>query len=427
MEPRQQPADEPLRAEERGGLSPRFATVSRIEWVLLLTRYLLYLFVISLHVSGIETLQAGSLFVAALAALLHNFWAHYVFHTRRISLFFTPVNFTLYLSRVCLLVALTGGENSVLVSLFLLLLLGGHVYAPDSPNARWGSVVVCAAYAFTVLGGWAVSGVNLSSMAVYGNFITLALCGWLMAQLGRLLREMEADNEDRERAVSSSEATMRAILDHVAQPILVFGENEFVADANTPACEFFGLGRAGLEGRRFREFLFDDGLLGDRMAAMRGAGRWRGEMVIVLPDGGERRVYMLIHSFMRDQRQFFVAVFQDITRQKDFEEAQRQAKERLEQANAELQRVNSLRSEFYTTVARRLRSPITALLGFADMLLEEEMGEINDDQRGALRSCRRSAQRLLGMVDEVLAAEAPPDPDRPESPPNADSQPIFRQ
>jgi len=160
---------------------------------------------------------------------------------------------------------------------------------------------------------------------------------------------------------------------------------------------------------------------------MRGAGRWRGEMVIVLPDGGERRVYMLIHSFMRDQRQFFVAVFQDITRQKDFEEAQRQAKERLEQANAELQRVNSLRSEFYTTVARRLRSPITALLGFADMLLEEEMGEINDDQRGALRSCRRSAQRLLGMVDEVLAAEAPPDPDRPESPPNADSQPIFRQ
>lgn len=427
MEPRQQHADAPPGAEERGGLSHRFATVSRIEWVLLLTRYLLYLFVISLQVSGMETLQAGSLFAAAGAALLHNVWAHYVFHTRRISLFFTPVNFILYLSRVCLLVALTGGENSVLVSLFLLLLLGSHVYAPDSPNARWGSVVVCAAYAFTVLGGWAVNGVNLSSLAVYGNFTTLALCGWLMAQLGRLLREMEADNEDRERAVSFSEATMRAILDHVAQPILVFGENEFVADANAPACEFFGLDRAGLEGRRFREFLFDDGLLGDRMAAMRGAGRWRGEMVIVLPDGGERRVYMLIHSFMRDQRQFFVAVFQDITRQKDFEEAQRQAKERLEQANAELQRVNSLRSEFYTTVARRLRSPITALLGFTDMLLEEEMGEINGDQRGALRSCRRSAQRLLGMVDEVLAAEAPPDPARPESPPPSDSQPISRQ
>ena len=219
---------------------------------------------------------------------------------------------------------------------------------------------------------------------------------------------------------------MRAILDHVAQPILVFGENEFVADANAPACEFFGLDRTALEGRRFREFLFDDGLLGDRMGAMRGAGRWRGEMVMVPPDGGERRVYMLIHSFIRDQRQFFVAVFQDITRQKDFEEAQRQAKERLEQANAELQRVNSLRAEFYATVARRLRSPITALLGFMDMLLEEEMGEINDDQRGALRSCRRSAQRLLGMVDEVLAAEAPPDPARPDAPSAPDTQPVER-
>ena len=421
MEPHQQLAESPPGAGERDGLSHRLATVSRIEWVLLLTRYVLYLFVVSLQVSGIETLPPGSLLLAAAAALLQNFWAHYVFHTRRLSLFLSPVNFILYLSRTCLLVALTGGENSVLVSLFLLLLIGGHVYAPDSPNARWGSVFVCAAYAFTVLGGWAFRGVNLASMTVYGNFVTLALCGWLMAQLGRLLREMEADNEDRERAVSSSEATMRAILDHVAQPILVFGENEFVADANAPACEFFGLDRTALEGRRFREFLFDDGLLGDRMGAMRGAGRWRGEMVMVPPDGGERRVYMLIHSFIRDQRQFFVAVFQDITRQKDFEEAQRQAKERLEQANAELQRVNSLRAEFYATVARRLRSPITALLGFMDMLLEEEMGEINDDQRGALRSCRRSAQRLLGMVDEVLAAETAPEQPPSSSPPPPES------
>ena len=69
MEPHQQLAEFLPGAGERGGLSHRLATVSRIEWVLLLTRYVLYLFVVSLQVSGIETLPPGSLLLAAAAAL----------------------------------------------------------------------------------------------------------------------------------------------------------------------------------------------------------------------------------------------------------------------------------------------------------------------------------------------------------------------
>ncbi len=389
-----------------GMLMPRMAVVLRIEWAMLLLRYLLYLFVILFHVSGAEALFLPNLTVAAGLGLLHNAWAHWVFYSRRHDLFVSPVNLLLYLARAALMVALTGGEQSELAPLFLLILIGCHVYAPDSPNIPWASVTVCAAYAFTILGGWVWRGVNPMSLPVYANLAALALCGWLMAQLGSLLRRMEADAARRAGDLLSSEATVRAILDNTAEPIVVYGENEFVAEANNPACAFLGLPRERLTGRRFREFLFDDGTLTERITALRERGSLHDEMLMVLPEGGERNVDMHIHSFVRDQRQFFVAMFRDITGQKEFEEAQRQAKRRLEQVNLELQRVNALRAEFYTTVARRLRSPLTALLGFLEMLLDEEMGDVNEDQRTALQSSRRGARRVLDLVDEAFEEEA---------------------
>jgi len=237
------------------------------------------------------------------------------------------------------------------------------------------------------------------SMPTSGCF---GFCGWIMHQLGRLLRQTEADAARRARELLSSEATLRTILDNTAEPIVVYGDNEFVAEANRRACTFFGLPRESLVGRRFREFLFDDGLLPDRMDATRRTGEFHDEMLVVRPDGNERSVDMHIHSFIRDRRRFFVAMFRDITEQKDLQDAQRQAKEQLETANRELQRVNALRDDFYTTVARRLRSPLSAILGFIDMLLDEEMGELGSEQRGALQSCRRSARRVLDMVDEAF-------------------------
>ncbi len=385
-----------------GGVPPRMAVVLRIELFLLILRYLLYVFVVLMHLSGAGVVQGSMLAVAAGAALLHNAFTHWVLHTQRHWLFVSPVNFLLYLGRAILLVAFTGGDTSPLAPLFILFMIGCNVYAPGGRWNSWLAVVVCAAYSFTIIGDWLVNGVDSMAVNVYANLALLGFCGWLMHQLGRLLRQTEADAARRARELLSSETTLRTILDNTAEPIVVYGENEFVAEANKQACAFFGVPRDGLVGRRFREFLFDDGLLSDRMDATRRAGEFHDEMLMVRPDGNERSVDMHIHSFIRDRSRYFVSMFRDITEQKDLQDAQHQAKRQLEAANRELQRVNALRNDFYSTVARRLRSPLSAVLGFIDMLLDEEMGELGSEQRGALQSCRRSARRVLDMVDEAF-------------------------
>ena len=384
--------------------------VLRIEWFLLVLRYLLYLFVVLLHVSGLGLFEGSTLAIAAGTALLHNGFSQWVLYTRRHWLFLSPINFLLYLGRTILLVALTGGDTSPLAPMFLLFLIGCNVYLPGGRWNSWLAVAVCAAYSFTIIGDWAVNGMDYMVANVYANLALLGFCGWIMHQLGKLLRQTEADATHRARELLSSEATLRTILDNTAEPIVVYGENEFIAEANRQACAFFGLPRDGLVGRRFREFLFDDGLLPDRMDATRRAREYHDEMLVVLADSAERNVDMHIHSFIRDRRRFYVAMFRDITEQKDLEEDQRQAKKQLETANRELLRVNALRDDFYSTVARRLRSPLSAILGFIDMLLDEEMGELGGEQRGALQSCRRSARRVLDMVDEAFETTPPAGP-----------------
>jgi len=66
---------------------------------------------------------------------------------------------------------------------------------------------------------------------------------------------------------------------------------------------------------------------------------------------------------------------------------------------AELDR---LKSEFVGTVSHELRTPLTSIKGSVDLLLEAETGELNPTQRRFLNTIRRSSDRLINMVSDLL-------------------------
>ena len=51
-------------------------------------------------------------------------------------------------------------------------------------------------------------------------------------------------------------------------------------------------------------------------------------------------------------------------------------------------------------VSQKLRSPLTAILGYMDLLLDEELGELLPEQRKSLQTCRRSTLRIFKLLDE---------------------------
>ena len=74
----------------------------------------------------------------------------------------------------------------------------------------------------------------------------------------------------------------------------------------------------------------------------------------------------------------------------------------LEARTAELIRANTQRSQFISSMTHELRTPIHGVQGLADVIAAGVYGPVTDKQKDACASIKRSAQSLLGLVDDVL-------------------------
>ncbi len=75
---------------------------------------------------------------------------------------------------------------------------------------------------------------------------------------------------------------------------------------------------------------------------------------------------------------------------------------RLAAANAELQRLDELKSVFVSIAAHELRTPLTAVGGYVELLLDEGADPLTQRQAEYLEIIQRSAQRLLTMASDML-------------------------
>lgn len=383
--------------------APRVAVAMRLEMMLLLIRYAAIVLLLLGNVLELSVAHSINFIGITVGLLLQIVWVHYVIYSRRYGLFVHPLNFIIHLAKVTLIVALTGAGSSPFAPLYVALIIGYCMCSTEFTSTYLVTVLCAGALAGVVLIGWILSANPLEYPASF-NFFVIFLAGWMLNTMGEMLRSVELDGIRRAQALASSEATLRAILNSTASPIIVCHENELISDVNEGACEFIGLPRTELVGRRIRAYLFDDGTLPQKLATLRSKGMYHGEAIVLTADGDERMVDLHARSYMHDQQRFFVAILHDITAAKNLQEAARLTTHRLEQANRELHQVNQLRGEFYATIAHRLRSPLSAILGFTDMLLNGELGELTPEQRRALQSCRRSVIRVFGLADEALDA-----------------------
>jgi signal transduction histidine kinase len=61
-----------------------------------------------------------------------------------------------------------------------------------------------------------------------------------------------------------------------------------------------------------------------------------------------------------------------------------------------------LKDEFIATVSHELRTPLTSIVGFLEMLLDEDAEPLSEQQRRFLEIVQRSSQRLMRQVGDLL-------------------------
>jgi signal transduction histidine kinase len=76
------------------------------------------------------------------------------------------------------------------------------------------------------------------------------------------------------------------------------------------------------------------------------------------------------------------------------------AKERLEKEAAE--DANRAKSEFLANMSHELRTPLNHIIGFTELVLDKNFGELNDIQNEYLTDVHTSSKHLLSLINDIL-------------------------
>ncbi|PKO23384.1 MAG: hypothetical protein CVU38_04345 [Chloroflexi bacterium HGW-Chloroflexi-1] len=87
-----------------------------------------------------------------------------------------------------------------------------------------------------------------------------------------------------------------------------------------------------------------------------------------------------------------------------FENLQHRATE-LECAYRDLQKLDQLKDEFVQNVSHELRTPLTMVQGYAELLLEGELGALTSEQRNALDTIADRTQGTIRLVNDVISVQ----------------------
>lgn len=72
------------------------------------------------------------------------------------------------------------------------------------------------------------------------------------------------------------------------------------------------------------------------------------------------------------------------------------------EAMAAAERFNTMKEEFLSVASHELRTPLSVITGFAEILVREKLGSLNDEQKRRVRKILLQSQRLNRIVDELL-------------------------
>jgi signal transduction histidine kinase len=70
--------------------------------------------------------------------------------------------------------------------------------------------------------------------------------------------------------------------------------------------------------------------------------------------------------------------------------------------NQELRELDQMKDMFVSGVSHELRTPLTSMLGYLEILLDGEVGELNDEQQHFLEIIDRNCHRLAELIDDIL-------------------------
>ena len=76
--------------------------------------------------------------------------------------------------------------------------------------------------------------------------------------------------------------------------------------------------------------------------------------------------------------------------------------EDLKIAKTSAESANRAKSEFLANMSHELRTPLNHIIGFTDLVLDKNFGDLNEIQEEYLTDVHESSQHLLSLINDIL-------------------------
>ena len=77
----------------------------------------------------------------------------------------------------------------------------------------------------------------------------------------------------------------------------------------------------------------------------------------------------------------------------------------IQRANERLRRIDRAKEEFAAMLSHELKTPLVPIQGYADILLNERLGKLNEEQKQRLQIIKDSSLSLLKLISDILDAQ----------------------
>ncbi len=222
----------------------------------------------------------------------------------------------------------------------------------------------------------------------------------VLATLGRQVGQF-AERRQAEARLLENQARLRGILEASLEGLITIDHEGLVVEFNPAAERIFGFERAAVLGRRLSDLIIPPEHREAHAAGLRsyletGQSRVIGrriELEAIRADGSRFPIELAIGVIETGGSPLFTASLRDIGDRKRDEEEIRRAKEQAEAASR-------AKGEFLANMSHEVRTPMAAVLGYADMLLDPGLSRAARD--GALQAIRRNGSHLLQLISDIL-------------------------
>ncbi len=214
--------------------------------------------------------------------------------------------------------------------------------------------------------------------------------------------------EGQTRQLRESAERLRGLLIHMNEGFLTLDSAYRVRFSNERICEMLALEPGELVGRDIFEFVDAAGrakllnLL--EVAESKQPRRLQQETSLISPARGRLPVVLGV-SRVEDSREGgarYSLVVTDVSKQKEMQTQLEIRAIQLESTNEELRILDRTKDSFLTNVTHELRTPLSIIRGYVEMLDSECIGTLENEQRSALEVISRNLERLGTLIEEMI-------------------------